>query len=121
MARDRRLWKAGHERGSARRLGAAVAGCCMLVATATLAQPAEPAASPPPVEILRGSVAPPAPRVEPGAGPDARSAIAGERLWLVDEARGRLTGCRLVNTLYVGGQAIRCTERPLPKGRPARD
>ena len=121
MAADRGVWKAGHEHWSARRLGAAVAGCCMGVATAALAQTETPATTPPPVEILRGSVAPPAPRVEPGAGPAAPVAIAGERLWFVDEARGRLTGCRLINTLHVGGQAIRCTERPLPEGRPARD
>ena len=121
MAGVRGFWKAARERGSANGLAAAVMCGSLLVAASSWAQTETPAASPPPVEILRGSVAPPAARVEPGAGPDARSAIAGERLWLVDEAGGRLTGCRLINTLDVGGQAIRCTERPLPKGRPARD
>jgi hypothetical protein len=129
MAVDRALCRAGHEHGSAIWLAAAVMGSSLLVAANTWAQTETPAASPQPVEILRGSVAPPAqrvergvePAVEPGAGPEARAAIAGERLWIVDEASGRLTGCRLINTLYVGGQAIRCTERPLPKGRPARD
>jgi hypothetical protein len=121
MAGDHQLRGGDHEPRSAIRLAAAVMGGSLLVAANTWAQTETPAASRPPVEILRGSVAPPAPRVEPAAGPDARSAIAGERLWLVDEAGGRLTGCRLINTLHVGGQAIRCTERPLPKGRPARD
>ena len=121
MAGVRGFWKAARERGSANGLAAAVMCGSLLVAASSWAQTETPAASPPPVEILRGSVAPPAARVEQGAGPDARSAIAGERLWLVDEAGGRLTGCRLINTLHVVGQAIRCTERPLPKGRPARD
>lgn len=102
-------------------LGMAFLGGTPLVATAQEARPDAPQASPPPVEILRGSVAPPAPRVEPGAGPEEPEAIAGERLWIVDEATGRLTGCRLINTVQVGGQAIRCTERRLPKGRSARD
>ena len=121
MAGDRGVCRTGHESGSAIRLAAAVMCGSLLVAANTWAQTETPAANPPPVEILRGSVAPPAPRVEPGAGADVRAAIAGERLWIVDEATGRLTGCRLINTLYVGGQAIRCTDRPLPKGRPARD
>lgn len=125
MAVDRGLGRADQQHGSAIWLAAAVMCGSLLVAANAWPQTETPAASPPPVEILRGSVAPPTPPlqpgVEPGAGPEARSAIAGERLWIVDEATGRLTGCRLINTLYVGGQAIRCTERPLPRGRPARD
>jgi len=90
-------------------------------ADAQTADPAEPT-SRPSVEILRGSAAapPPAP-VEPAAGPDQRRAVGGERVWFVDEAGGTLIGCRIVNTIDVGRQAIRCTERPLPEGRPARD
>ncbi len=121
MAGDCGLCSTDHQRGTAIWLAAAVVCATLSVATVTRAQTETPVASPPPVEILRGSVAPPAPRVEPEAGPTVRSTIAGERLWIVDEARGRLTGCRLINTLYVGGQAIHCTERSLPKGRPARD
>jgi hypothetical protein len=72
-------------------------------------------------EILRGSVAPPPPRVEPAAGPDERLVAAGERIWFVDPSSRRLTGCRLINTIEVDGQAIRCTERRLPRGAARRN
>lgn len=117
MAGDRRLCA----------LGAALVACGWLITADAIAQSrasaesSAPAENPAPVEILRGSVAPPAPRVEPGAGPAEPVAIAGERLWIVDESTGRLTGCRLINTVQVGGQAIRCTERRLPQGHAARD
>lgn len=67
-------------------------------------------------EILRGSVAPPPPaKVEPAAGYEAELMTAGERLWIVDRDGKKLTACRLINTIYVGGQAIRCTTRKLPR------
>lgn len=72
-------------------------------------------------EILRGSVAPPPPRVEPAAGPGERLVAAGDRIWFVDRSARRLTGCRLINTIEVDGQAIRCTERRLPRGAAGRD
>jgi len=121
MAAEQDPWSARHRRRWAGGLGIFVVGCCMLVAASARAETAGDDPNPLPVEILRGSVATPPVPVEPGAGPDQRRAIAGERLWFVDEAGGRLVGCRLINTIQVGGQAIRCTERPLPKGRPARD
>jgi hypothetical protein len=71
-------------------------------------------------DILRGSVAPP-PRVEPSAGAEGRVVAAGERIWFVDRSAKRLTGCRLINTIEVDGQAIRCTERRLPRGAAWRD
>lgn len=88
---------------------------------ATTAQAAEqPMPRPAPPEVLRGSVAA-APVVEPAAGPDGSQLVGGERVWFVDRDNRRLTGCRLVNTVQVGGQAIWCTERRLPRGAVARD
>jgi len=84
-------------------------GLSLLGAGIAMAQPVEP-------EILRGSAAPPPPMIEPAAGPSERRMIAGERLWIVDEKARRVTGCRLVNTIRVGVQAIDCSTRRLPKG-----
>lgn len=81
-------------------------------------EPALRAAGP---DILRGSVAPPPPAVEPAAGPAAPLVTAGDRIWFVDQERRRLTGCRLIDTIQVDTQAIRCTERRLPRGVVARD
>ncbi len=70
-------------------------------------------------EILRGSVAAP-PAVQPAAGPASDAldgqALAGDRFWMVNNERGKLVACRLVNTSQVGGQYIRCSERRLPHG-----
>jgi hypothetical protein len=122
MAVDHQLWTTRHVRRPVRGVAVALFGGIMLTAASAMAQPEAVTESPPPVEILRGSVAPPPPpRIEPSGGVDERLVIAGERLWLVDEASGRLTGCRLINTIDVGRQAIRCTERRLPRARPARD
>lgn len=125
MAAEQEVCGAAHRRRWAAGLTTVVVGCCLLITAGAPAQTASPqtgqAASPPPVEILRGSAAPPPARVEPAAGPDQRRAVGGERVWFVDEGSGTLTGCRLINTIYVGRQAIRCTERRLPKGRPVRD
>jgi hypothetical protein len=86
-------------------------------------EPAEiqPATRPGGPDILRGSVAPPPPAAEPAAGPDAPLVTAGDRVWFVDQERRRLTGCRLIDTIQVDTQAIRCTERRLPRGAIARD
>ena len=89
----------------------------MLAPAAVGAQPAEPSAMP---EVLRGSVATPPERIAPASGPTSdaldRQALAGDRFWMVNEERGKLVACRLVNTSEVGGQYIRCTERRLPRG-----
>jgi len=99
----------------------------MLAPAAGGAQPAEPspsaeAAMP---EILRGSVAAPPKRIEPALGPSSDSldgqALAGDRFWMVNEERGKLVACRLVNTSQVGGQYIRCAERRLPRSARPRD
>ncbi|MEE8189889.1 MAG: hypothetical protein V3T80_11820 [Kiloniellales bacterium] len=39
---------------------------------------------------------------------------AGETLWLVDTASGRLTACQMHKTGDVGGYRLRCVERDLP-------
>ena len=128
-----RTTEAGRRHRGAGGQAAVLVACFLAATTGAAAQPASPAesaspaataspdASPPAVEVLRGSVATPPVPVEPAAGPDQRHAIGGERVWFVDEGSGTLTGCRLINTIYVGRQAIRCTERRLPKGRPVRD
>ena len=125
MAAEQAVGRVARRRRRAAGFTAVVVGCCLLIAAGARAETPRPAAgpatSPPTVEILRGSVAPPSAPVEPAAGPDQRRVVGGERVWFVDEAGGRLIGCRLVNTIDVGGRAIRCTERSLPKGRPARD
>jgi hypothetical protein len=125
--------EAGRRRRSAGGRASVLAACFLFAATGAAAQTASPVepsraaetvsppASPPAVEILRGSAATPPTRVEPAAGPEQRRTIAGKRVWFVDEGSGTLTGCRLINTINVGRQAIRCTERPLPKGRPKRN
>ena len=125
MAAERAVCRVAQRRRRAAGPTTVVVGCCLLIAVGARAETPRPAAgqasSPPTVEILRGSMAPPSAPVEPAAGPDQRRAVGGERVWFVDEAGGKLIGCRLVNTIDVGGQAIRCTERSLPKRRPARD
>lgn len=98
--------------------GAAFALLALMLAPAAVgAQPVEPSAIP---EILRGSVAAPPERIEPASGPAGNAlggqALAGDRFWMVNEERGKLVACRLVNTSEVGGQYIRCTERRLPRG-----
>ena len=115
-----------------------VAAGSMVVVLLGLAQPGgsfatqepEAAATPPTTiraagaagqpEILRGSVVP-QPAIEPAAGPEEPRVVAGDRVWFVDREAGRLTACRLINTIQVGGQAVRCTERRLPRGAALRD
>ncbi|MCX8100113.1 MAG: hypothetical protein RMK81_07380 [Geminicoccaceae bacterium] len=68
------------------------------------------------VLVLRGTPGPrPAPMPEPARS--APAVVAGERLWLVDPEGGRLAACRLERTSRIGERRIRCTERPLPRGR----
>lgn len=112
---ERPLWLGRAPRGAAFALMA-----LMLAPAAVGAQPAESSPGPSMPEILRGSVAAPPERIEPASGPagDALDgqALAGDRFWMVNEERGKLVACRLVNTSEVGGQYIRCTERRLPRG-----
>lgn len=77
---------------------------------------ADAAAQDPAPEILRGSVAEPplAVAVEPEAGPSEVIA-AGDRIWFIDEDRGTLTGCKMVNTSIVGVRRVACARRPLPR------
>ncbi len=92
----------------------------MLAPAAGGAQPAEPSPGSTMPEILRGSVAAPPERLEPASGPASDTldgeALAGDRFWMVNNERGKLVACRLVNTSEVGGQYIRCSERRLPRG-----
>jgi hypothetical protein len=66
------------------------------------------------VRIFRGSAAPPGYLGSPTISAPAAEPVGGERLWLVDRARGRLVGCKLVRTLDVGRNAVRCADRRLP-------
>jgi hypothetical protein len=63
------------------------------------------------VVILRGPGSGPLPKLEP---PPERRALAGSRLWLVDEAAGTVTSCRNVPTANAGVRRIRCTRGQLP-------
>jgi hypothetical protein len=101
--------------------GGAAVGAQEAEATTAPAPSIGPLVQPDAPEILRGSVAPPPPAVEPAAGPGEPLIAAGDRVWFVDRERRRLTGCRLINTIYVDTQAIRCTERRLPRGAVVRD
>jgi hypothetical protein len=89
-------------------------------APALAATPTQPAGAAGRPEILRGSVVP-QPAIEPAAGPEEPRIVAGDRVWFVDREAGRLTACRLITTIQVGGQAVRCTERRLPRGAALRD
>ena len=106
--------------GQARRCVALALAAIMIMPVAVGAQTVEPLGSSIMPDILRGSTASPPPRVEPAAGPTSEAldgqALARNRFWMVNEERGKLVACRLVNTSEVGGQYIRCTERRLPRG-----
>jgi hypothetical protein len=105
-------------------LGVALSGAPIAAqepeAAAPAATPTQPAGAAGRPEILRGSVAPP-PAIEPAVGPEEPRIVAGDRVWFIDREAGRLTACRLINTIQVGGQAVRCTERRLPRGAARRD
>jgi hypothetical protein len=63
------------------------------------------------VTVLRGPGSGPLPRLE--TAQPAR-ALAGKRLWLVDEAAGTVVSCRNIGTANVGERRIRCTRGRLP-------
>lgn len=63
------------------------------------------------VVILRGPGSGPLPRAEAPAPPQA---LAGKRLWLVDQADGTVISCRNLATADVGRRVIRCTRGRLP-------
>jgi len=91
-----------------RRIGAGLAAAIALMAGTAVAAERE-------VRVLRGRGSPP-PRAVAESAPPVR-AFAGERLWILDEASGKLTACRLERTGRVGERRIRCAERRLaPKG-----
>ena len=74
------------------------------------------AAEPPPateaaVTIVRGPGSGPLPRLEASAAPQV---LAGDRLWLVDQAAGTVVSCRNVGTANVGQRRVRCTRGSLP-------
>jgi hypothetical protein len=64
------------------------------------------------VTVLRGPGSGPLPKLVPREPP--RQIVAGERFWIVDQASGTVTGCRLENTFTVGVRRIACARRPLP-------
>lgn len=102
-------WQRGCKARPIAKLGTAafLLFACLVAGRVAIAQPAGP-------EILRGSVAPPPPVIEPTAGPERQRFAAGERLWIVDEMTSTVTGCRIVNTVRVGIDAIDCATRHLP-------
>ena len=66
------------------------------------------------VQVVRGPAVKPSNYKAPKVGD--LEVLGGERLWLLERARGRLTGCTLRFTGTVGREAIRCTARRLPHG-----
>lgn len=92
-----------------RRIGSGLAVALVLAA-------ATAAAAEPEVLVLRGRGSPP-PRPLAIERPIAPLVLAGERLWIVDEAAGRLVACRLERASRVGERRIRCAERALPGPR----
>jgi hypothetical protein len=87
-----------------RAIGAALATAWLLTTPAAGAADGE-------VRILRGKGSSPPPRAAAAAAPVR--VVAGERLWLVDEAVGELVACRLERTSRAGALRIRCAERRL--------
>lgn len=68
------------------------------------------------VTVLRGEVPrPPAPEPSAGAPAPGPTALAGDKIWLIDD--GRLVGCRLVDTVMVGTRAVECAGRRVPIDR----
>lgn len=73
------------------------------------------AAGPQDVVVLRGTPSP-IPTPAPEHAPARLTGIAaGKTLWLLDQERHALVGCRLVNTVNVGERAIECGARWLPR------
>jgi len=68
------------------------------------------------VRVYRGSAAArPAAVAGRAAGGEAIAQVvsAGSRVWIVDQAAGRLSVCRLVATTQIGENKIDCLTRPL--------
>ena len=66
------------------------------------------------IEVVRG----PALEARPYTGPKSSPIrlATGERVWFIDEDRGRLTACTVRFTGTVGRETIRCAARRLPHG-----
>jgi hypothetical protein len=69
------------------------------------------AAQPNGVRVLRGAPATPRATAAPqeDALPGRWQAVAGEQLWMVDRATGRLASCRNRGTSSVGERELECT------------
>jgi hypothetical protein len=80
--------------------GAASAGRMIVLSDAALQRTES-------VTVLRGSAI--APRKAPDKPADRVQLMAGERLWLVNEATGEVTACRSRKTSTVGRRIIACT------------
>jgi hypothetical protein len=64
------------------------------------------------VLVLRGEPSSPPPAPAPAAERELVPIAAGRTLWLVDERRDRLIGCRVERTSSVGVRRIRCGSAP---------
>lgn len=82
-----------------------LAMAAVLAAPAALADSSE-------VKVLRGPGSGPLPKLE--RPEPQRQVVAGERFWIVDQAAGTLTGCRMLETARVGGRRVACARRALP-------
>lgn len=91
-----------------RAIGTALAAALLFTASVVEAADGE-------VRILRGKGSPAPPPAASAAAPVR--IVAGERLWLLDEATSELVACRLERTSRVGALRIRCAERRLATPR----
>lgn len=91
-----------------RAIGTALAAALLLAAPTVEGADGE-------VRVLRGRGSPAPPPAASAAAPVR--VVAGERLWLLDEAAGELVACRLERTSRVGALRIRCAERRLATPR----
>ena len=67
------------------------------------------------VEVIRGPAVP-VQRYNPSRAMSGTiRAVAGEHLWLINDAGDRLTNCRVRRTTQVGRSVIRCQSRSLPR------
>lgn len=67
------------------------------------------------VAVLRGKLPPPPEAPAAAAEETAWQTLAGERLWLVNLAEGRVVACRLRDTTQVGVRVVRCADGHLPR------
>jgi hypothetical protein len=84
----------------------------VMAAGALLAISAPSSADDGKVTVLRGPGSGPLPKLERREPP--RQIVAGERFWIVDQASGTVTGCRLEGTSTVGRRRLACARRALP-------